>query len=481
MTPGSSHTLPSLADLPVAACSLDTAGRVRITNHAWGTLIPAPTGSSTAPFAEGPSSAWLRDALGAIRAGRATSASYETVFAARNSERAVLLQIVPAHDGHAITGFLLLATDVSPARRLRDALDLAAAASSRATDLPRSLNELWQHVTSSTGADALAVGVADGEGIRLVFAAGYDESDDETHARLAAAWHAASNGRDQRDERDSTSEITVSLGSSTGSGALTMRFVHGSGAPPPMTPDEIARAVGRLAALAVERESQRRRAEQRARLEAAAESAAVVAQELRDPVLGISSASQLLRFRAREDPVLEKNVGRMLRDVERLNRISSALLEFGRPLPIVRAPGDPDALWDAVVEANRGLLESRSLAVHRSRAEPVTLCAVDGEQLSRAFTLLLQSAAETAREASDLHLQSRRRHDGAWHAHLTSDSELEGESQRHALDLLFSSRSGSAGLGLALGRRIIEAHGGSLTLTRVQNSRTALEVMLPGA
>ncbi|MFI5257071.1 MAG: histidine kinase dimerization/phospho-acceptor domain-containing protein, partial [Gemmatimonadales bacterium] len=61
------------------------------------------------------------------------------------------------------------------------------------------------------------------------------------------------------------------------------------------------------------------------------EIAAGIARELRPPLLAISSAAQLLRFRVADDPVVEKNVGRILREVERLNGFASALLDYASP------------------------------------------------------------------------------------------------------------------------------------------------------
>ena len=104
------------------------------------------------------------------------------------------------------------------------------------------------------------------------------------------------------------------------------------------------------------------------RLEAIGESATGVAHELRNPLFGISSAAQLLRFRANNDPVVETNVGRILREVERLNRMVTSLLEYGRPKPISLVAGDPDAVWDDVLDGQRGRVESRTLTLRRTRS-----------------------------------------------------------------------------------------------------------------
>src|SRR4051794_20589307 len=160
------------------------------------------------------------------------------------------------------------------------------------------------------------------------------------------------------------------------------------------------------------------RSERRRRHETIGEVAAGVARELQNPLYGISSAAQLLRFRVKDDPVVEKNVGRILREVERLNSMVTALLEFGRPNPIVLEAGDPDLVWDEVLENQRGRLESRAILLHRTRAEPPARCAVDAQQLAQVLINLLVNAADAAPEGSDLTLHSTTLPNGAWRCRL---------------------------------------------------------------
>lgn len=208
--------------------------------------------------------------------------------------------------------------------------------------------------------------------------------------------------------------------------------------------------------------------------EVVGEVAAGIARELRQPLLAISSAAQLLRFRVAEDPVVEKNVGRILREVERLNAFSSALLDYASPDALNLVPADPDALWDEVLESERGRLESRALLIQHTRAQPPARCSVDAAQLRRLFSELLENATEAAPEGSDLVLQSTVTHDGAWRCQLRNGgAPLSSDALAHAFDLFFTAQAGNAGIGLALARRIAEDHGGSLTLESNTDGTTA--------
>src|SRR6185503_5268959 len=93
---------------------------------------------------------------------------------------------------------------------------------------------------------------------------------------------------------------------------------------------------------AIREESSVVRARSRERARIAQSTAAGIAHELRNPAFAIASAAQLLRYRISDDPVIEKNIGRILREAERLNALVSALLDYGRPPAVQLSSGDPD-------------------------------------------------------------------------------------------------------------------------------------------
>lgn len=219
---------------------------------------------------------------------------------------------------------------------------------------------------------------------------------------------------------------------------------------------------------------------QRRRLEAIGEISAGIAREFRNPLFSISSAAQLLRFRVRDDPVVERNVGRILREVERLNAVVSSLLEYGQPEPMRVAPADPDTVWRNVLEAKRGLLESKALAVRYHPAEPRVRCAIDAEQIAQVFSNVLANAVEAAPEGSDLALASAVLPDGAWRCRLHNDGPpIAPDLLPRVFELFFSTKPGGAGVGLALCQRILDDHDGTITIESTADNGTTVTITLP--
>lgn len=217
-------------------------------------------------------------------------------------------------------------------------------------------------------------------------------------------------------------------------------------------------------------------------LDAMGHMASGIANELRAPVLGISSAAQLLRFRATEDPVIEKNVGRILHEAERLNRMVASLLEYGRIEPLNLTVANPDDVWDRVLEQQRGALERRSLLVDRIRAPDNLKCAIDVDRLSVVFRHLIANAVEASQEAGDIFLASSGNDNTGWSCHLRNDGDvIAGDELSRVFDMFFTTRTGNAGIGLATARRLIEQHGGSIEITSIPQSGTTVSVALPAA
>lgn len=370
--------------------------------------------------------------------------------------------------------------------RSRDVLMEIGIALARSIDLDRVLYEVARLADRALPGEGVIVALADDDtaALRIRELAGTDLSRAALETLLTPFWlEALANGRAVVHHTANGTTITAPLASTEGAiGAISVIGIASRDAQAIGEATRLLTTIAAQTEAALERAELVRRVEHKRRLEAIGEVAAGVAHELRNPLFGISSAAQLLRFQASADPIVEKNVGRILREVERLNRMVTALLEYGRPHALRPTMGDPESVWDDVIEGQRGRFEAAGVHLERSRASIAAPIMLDTEQLGQVFLNILVNALDAAPTGSTITLTGTALPTGGWRCRLhNAGPAIPAEVLHRVFEIFFSTKSGGTGIGLALCQRIVEEHRGTITLESRPETGTAVIVTLPAA
>lgn len=208
------------------------------------------------------------------------------------------------------------------------------------------------------------------------------------------------------------------------------------------------------------------------RLAAIGELSARIAHEIRNPLASISGSVQLISqsdtIPARDRKLLEI----VLRETERLDNLLGDFLHYARPTPPVRCWFCPKSLIDELVELLQ--VDKRFTNINICNITPAEKeIFADQAQFRQVIWNLLLNAAEAIPYEGVVKLESRYDMNPLIADKDTCILEVAvsdngpGISQ-HNMNMIFepffTTKNGGSGLGLATVYRIIEAHGGTITV-----------------
>jgi len=242
--------------------------------------------------------------------------------------------------------------------------------------------------------------------------------------------------------------------------------------------------VGSLVVLRDLREVRRLEAEVRRRdkLAAVGNLAAGVAHEIRNPLSSIRGYAAYFggKFAPGSDDRQAAEI--MVREVDRLNRVISELIEFARPSDLKRRPV---RLMDLAGHAARlirpdALANGITIEVFDG-GEDVEVSA-DPDRLAQALLNLCLNAVQAMESGGVMGLRTGRAADGRAFLEVTdTGSGIDPAERDRLFDPYYTTKSRGTGLGLPIAHKIVAAHGGEIRLTAREHGGTSAMVVLPVA
>ncbi len=208
-----------------------------------------------------------------------------------------------------------------------------------------------------------------------------------------------------------------------------------------------------------------------------------LAHEIRNPLGSISGSVQLVRESPHLDGEERHLLGIILDEVERLDDLVATMLQVGRPRAPLRGRHDLRATVDAVAEmAGRGAAAAKRVRIERVLPDTPVWAWVDGDQVRQVVWNLVKNALQAAPSGSCVRIAAASRPDGSAVLEVRDEGQGIDPGQRDKVyNMFYSERTHGAGIGLALVRQIVDAHGGTIEIQSEQQKGATFIVILPPA
>jgi two-component system sensor histidine kinase HydH len=228
-----------------------------------------------------------------------------------------------------------------------------------------------------------------------------------------------------------------------------------------------------LTRTAIARSRLEQEAERQKRLVALGQMSSVMAHELRNPLASLKGHAQLLVESLGEGSRERAKAERVVREAERIERLTVDLLDFVRDGPIDLRPVTPAAL----IERARELVPEAEIRLDLTGAPPAL--EVDPARLAAALGNLLRNARQASDQPAEVRVLTRA--DAVIIEVQDRGPGLPPGEEERIFDPFVTGRTWGTSLGLAVARRAAEQHGGTLRGETHPAGGALFRVTLPGA
>jgi two-component system sensor histidine kinase HydH len=208
--------------------------------------------------------------------------------------------------------------------------------------------------------------------------------------------------------------------------------------------------------------------------------AAGVAHEIRNPLSSIKGFATYFGTKFPEGSEDRESAGVMIREVDRLNRVISELLEFARPSELRLRPTEVNELLRHSLRLIEPDAKAKKIEVRFSPTEGLPSVAIDPDRFTQALLNLYLNAIQAMDGGGVLSVSSSAGQDGEIRTQVAdTGAGIQAEDLDKIFDPYFTTKPRGTGLGLPIVHKIVEAHGGEIRVKSVVGRGTVFTILIP--
>jgi signal transduction histidine kinase len=234
-----------------------------------------------------------------------------------------------------------------------------------------------------------------------------------------------------------------------------------------------------------EAEAQVRRTD---RLAALGQLTAGLAHELRNPLGTMKTSAELLERKVSADNEIAREMaGYIKQEVDRINSLITRFLDFARPRNLRLEKTDLHAMLDHAIELfdREKSGAAAAVTVFKNYSPDVPPVRVEAELMQHVITNLLSNAAQASPPGGVVTIKTRLAETGegqkAEIAVIDRGSGIDPKHLESIFNPFFTTKAEGVGLGLAIVSKIVDEHGGHITVESTPGEGSVFRVYLPVA
>ena len=206
----------------------------------------------------------------------------------------------------------------------------------------------------------------------------------------------------------------------------------------------------------------------------------LILHDIRNPISILRGFAEMVLLSPADREIVKRNIGRIIEEADRLNRIASELLDFSRgEISLTLSIVDLRDLVKKVVDTMAERFSSRGITIQADVRFPGPVI-LDNDRMLRVLLNLADNSRKAMPRGGTFTLAVSRE-DKQLLIEVTDTGEgMDEEVQKTLFEpFVTHSKEGGTGLGMVIVKNIVEAHDGSLSYKSAKGQGTSFRISLP--
>jgi two-component system sensor histidine kinase HydH len=216
------------------------------------------------------------------------------------------------------------------------------------------------------------------------------------------------------------------------------------------------------------------------RLAALGQLSAGLAHELRNPLGTIkTSAEMLLKNVPADNAVALEMAGFISSEVDRTNSLVTRFLDFARPLAVRLEKADLTQVIDQAISDVEKHQPPLDVTIYKNYSPDIPPFFLDGQLMERVLYNLLLNAAQASPRHGSITVKTRENDGTVEIAVIDRGAGIDAKHIENIFNPFYTTKSAGVGLGLAIVSKIVDEHGGSISVESEPGEGSVFRVYLP--